>query len=57
MNRKHFVLIAEVIRQSIEDATQREATAYASIAALHGTNPNFDANRFLVACVGSGGAL
>jgi len=51
--RKTFVAIANAIRLSITDRAQREATAKALIPALKDSNPNFDRQRFLDACIGS----
>lgn len=53
MSRKHFILIAQAIRESISDQAQREATARTLIAALQTANPNFNAELFLTACTGS----
>ena len=56
MSRKHFVLIAQAIRENIQNRAQREATAraLAPAPALSAVNPNFNLQRFLDACIGGG---
>lgn len=55
MTRKHFVLIANTINDlnfglsHVQNAGLREKTARAFAAALGGTNPNFDKERFVAA--------
>ena len=53
MSRKYFTAIAQAIRENINNQAQREATARALIAALQASNPRFNADRFLGACMGS----
>ena len=52
MTRKHFIAIAEAIRNSITSTTEREAVARALVPALRAANPNFNTERFIDACVG-----
>jgi hypothetical protein len=52
MSRKHFIAIASAIRTNFNNRTDREAIAKALLPALRETNPNFNADRFLTACVG-----
>lgn len=54
MTRRDFVLIARVIRNSSEviDEMALEALAENFADELAGTNPNFDRDRFLSACLG-----
>jgi len=54
MTRKDFVLIARTIRNSSEiiDETALEALAENFAEELAETNPNFDRDRFLSACLG-----
>ena len=54
MTRKDFVLIARVIRNSSEviDEMALEALAENFANELSGTNPNFNRDRFLSACLG-----
>ncbi len=52
MTRKHFVLLAEAIRQNITNRQEREAVAKALMPALRASNPNFNATKFLDAAVG-----
>ena len=52
MTRKHFVLIAEAIRQNIADAAQRKALAEALLPALSESNERFSAQKFLDAATG-----
>lgn len=52
MSRKHFIAIAQAIRENIRDKAQRQAVADALLPALRGGNPNFNASRFLDAAVG-----
>lgn len=58
MTRKHFVALAQAIRDSIISRIEREAVARALVPALRETNPKFDPERFIDACMGVGkGAL
>ena len=55
MTRKHYRKIADIIRVHTENATPEELAVAASIAVnltdvLRDDNPNFDIERFLVAC-------
>lgn len=52
MSRKHFIAIAEAIRNNIQEKAQREAVANALIPALKASNPNFNSTRFMDACLG-----
>ena len=52
MSRKHFIAIAEAIRNNLSDRELRQVVATALIPALMGSNPNFNASRFLDAAVG-----
>jgi hypothetical protein len=52
VSRKHFIAIAQAIRENIHDKAQRQAIATALLPALRGSNPNFNASRFLEAAVG-----
>jgi len=52
MSRKHFIAIAQAIRENIHDKAQRQAIASALLPALKASNPDFSATRFLVAAVG-----
>lgn len=52
MSRKHFVAIAEAIRQNIQNKQQREELARALVPALKEANRNFDTYRFIAATVG-----
>jgi hypothetical protein len=49
MERRHFELIAEIIRKEL-DGEYREKAAYAFAYILPTTNQNFDSQRFLEAC-------
>ena len=51
MTRKHFIAIAEAIRQTITDRAQREAVAIALIPALRASNSNFNSEKFVNASV------
>jgi hypothetical protein len=51
MSRKDFVLIAKTILESSEDKESRQRLATAFINILAATNPRFDRERFLSACV------
>jgi hypothetical protein len=51
MSRKHFIAIAEAIRQNIQDKAQRKAVAEALLSALRASNPNFNTSKFLEAAV------
>jgi hypothetical protein len=52
MSRKHFIAIAQAIRENIQDKQQRQAVASALLQALKASNPDFNATRFLDAAVG-----
>lgn len=52
MTRKHFVLIAEAIRNSVADVEARRRLAEALMPALRASNDRFDAGKFLRAAVG-----
>jgi hypothetical protein len=52
MSRKHFIAIAQAIRENIHDKAQRQAIASALLPALKASNPEFNAMRFLDAAVG-----
>ena len=52
MSRKHFIAIAQAIRENIPDKAQRQAVATALLPALRASNTNFNAPRFLEAAVG-----
>lgn len=52
MSRKHFIAIAQAIREHIHDKAQRQAVANALLPALIASNPNFNASRFMEAVVG-----
>lgn len=52
MSRKHFIAIAQALRESIHDKAQRQAVANALLPALRASNPNFSTSRFLEAVVG-----
>ena len=52
MSRKHFIAIAQAIRENIHDKAQRQAVANALVPALRGSNPKFNTSRFLEAAVG-----
>ena len=54
MTRKHFIAIAEAIRNSITSRAEREAVARALVPALTQANPNFNTERFIDACMGIG---
>lgn len=47
MTRKHFILIAQAIRESIPDPAIRRALTAALLPALCACNPRFDAERFI----------
>jgi hypothetical protein len=49
MERRHFELIAEIIRKEL-DGEYREKAAYAFAYILPMTNGNFDSQKFLKAC-------
>ncbi len=51
MSRKHFIAIAQAIRENIHDKAQRQAIASALLSALKASNPNFNATRFIEAAV------
>ncbi len=46
MQRRHFELIARVIRESSLDDTAREKIAQEFASALRGTNAGFNASKF-----------
>lgn len=52
MSRKHFILIAQAIRNNIPDRELRQILAESLITGLAACNPNFSAARFLDAAVG-----
>lgn len=52
MSRKHFIAIAQAIRENIADKGQRQAVAEALLSALRASNPNFNTSRFIDAAVG-----
>ena len=52
MTRKHFIAIAEAIRNSITSAAEREAVARALVPALRAANPKFNTERFMDAVQG-----
>ena len=52
MSRKHFILIAQAIRNNIPDRELRQILAESLITGLAACNPNFSASRFLEAAVG-----
>ena len=52
MTRKHFVLLADAIRQNIANKQERQTLAKALMPALLASNPNFNAARFMNAAVG-----
>jgi hypothetical protein len=52
VSRKHFIAIAQAIRENINDKAQREAIANALLPALRASNPNFNTSTFLEAAVG-----
>lgn len=52
MSRKHFVAIADAIRNNIQRKNQREDIARALLLALRESNPRFDSKRFMLAAVG-----
>ncbi len=52
MSRKHFIAIAQAIRENIHDKAQRQAVANALLPALIASNPNFNTSRFFDAAVG-----
>jgi hypothetical protein len=52
MSRKHFILIAQAIRNNIPDRELRQILAESLITGLVACNPNFGASRFLDAAVG-----
>lgn len=51
-SRKDYVLIARAIREQIRNADERRRAAEALCIALRGTNPRFDASRFMAAATG-----
>ena len=52
MSRKHFQAIAAAIRTGIASKAEREAVARALLAAMKEANANFNATKFLEACIG-----
>ena len=52
MTRKHFEAIATVIKDTpFTDPQDRVILAYRMAEVCHGTNPNFNKQRFLEACL------
>jgi hypothetical protein len=49
MTRKHFVMIAEIVREILDDG-ERYVTAHAFALRLGAESPRFDRERFLTAC-------
>ena len=49
MTRKHFQMIADVVKQ-IKDTSERHDAAHRFVVELRKTNPAFQASRFLTAC-------
>ena len=54
MTRKHFQLIATTIQALDLPEKQKKQVAQAFVAALASTNGQFDAERFVSACLGEG---
>ncbi len=52
MTRKHFIAIAKAIRTCIKSVEDRESIARELLPALKASNPSFDSQRFLNACLG-----
>jgi hypothetical protein len=52
MTRKHFIAIAEAIRENIPNKAEREAVARALAPAFLAVNPKFSTDRFIAAAVG-----
>lgn len=52
MSRKHFIAIAQAIRENIADPVQRSAVAQALLPVLRASNPNFNTTKFMDAAVG-----
>lgn len=50
MTRKHFKVIAEVIKEASVSDQQRKDLAYAMASELRQFNDHFDYNRFIEAC-------
>lgn len=51
MQRRHFDLIAEAVRETPGYVEDLEAMAWSIARKLSGTNDNFDADRFVKACL------
>lgn len=52
MSRKHFQAIAAAIRTGIASKAEREAVARTLLPAMREANANFNAAKFLEACIG-----
>ncbi len=52
VSRKHFQAIAAAIRTGIASKAEREAVARALLPAMREANANFNAGKFLEACIG-----
>jgi len=50
MTRKHFKLIAEVIKENVEDKLTKIVLIHKLCLIFKQINPRFDANRFNEAC-------
>lgn len=50
LTRKHFKVIAEVIKEASVSDQQRKDLAYAMASELRQFNDHFDYNRFIEAC-------
>jgi hypothetical protein len=53
MSRKHFIALAQAIRENITDKAERESFARALLATLREANPNFNTGKFLEAAIGN----
>lgn len=51
MTAQHYEFIAKVIREAPVDGITRADMAFVFGKALVGTNPNFDLDRFYMACM------
>ncbi len=47
MSRKHFIALANAIREHIHTTAEREAMARALVPMLRESNPNFNAAKFI----------